>query len=191
MRSQARCDKKPDPIFSRVFRKLYTLPCWNVKPGCGSFLTFEFGQPHLEIDEPREPKNEVSPKVRRWLASRRIYVHGDWHLWIYGCDWFVSQGGKVVADCTSRRRIQKAADTLDGQKLVAATIIPRGSRSIFEFDLGGRLETKPYDRKSEQWMLFTPSGRVLTLRADRMYSYHPGDKIVREEDWKPIQTSAV
>ena len=187
MRSQTQGTARLDPVFGRVFRKLYNLPCWNVKPGYSSFLTFEFGQPHLRIDEPRKPKGEVSPRVRKLLARRRIYVHGDWHLWIYCCDWGVFESGKIVGDCSSKSRIQKAAWALDGQKLVAVTIVPRGTRSIFEFDLGGRLETRPYDRRSEQWMLYCPSGRVLTFRADKMYSYGPGNRALKERNWRPIE----
>ena len=179
--------KRLDPIFSRVFRRLYGLLCWNVKPGYGSFLTFEFGQPHLRIDEPREPKREVSPRVRKMFARRLIHVRGDWHLWIYCCDWFVSEREKVVGDCSSKSRIQRAAWALDGQKLVAVTIVPRGRRSVFEFDLGGRLETMPYNRDCEQWMLFDPSGRVLTFRADKMYSYHPADRSPKKVKWRPIE----
>ncbi len=182
---------KLDPIFRRVFGRLYGLSCWNVKPGYGSFLTLEFGQPHLQIDEPYEPRGKVSPRVRKTLARRRIYVQGDWHLRIYCCDWLVSERGKVVGDCLSKSRIQKAAWALDGQKLVAVTIIPRGCHSIFEFDLGGRLETRPYNRKYEQWMLFCPSGRVLTLRADKMYAYKPGNRPIEAEDWKPIEARAI
>ena len=183
---QAGHNEKLDPIFRRVFRRLYGLPCWNVKGGYGGFLTFEFGQPHLHVDEPHEPRGEVSLRMRRLFAHRHVYVRGDWHLWIYCCDWFVYESGKLVGECSSKSRIQRAAWALDGQKLIAVSIIPRGTHSIFEFDLGGRLETKPYDRKSEQWMLFDPSGRVLTFRADKMYSYHSADKAPEEDDWRPI-----
>jgi len=33
-------------IFQKLFGEVYGLPCWNVKPGYGSSLTLEFGQPH-------------------------------------------------------------------------------------------------------------------------------------------------
>ena len=62
---------------------------------------------------------------------------------------------------STQLRMGRAAEALDGKKLVLATIKSRGCRSIFEFDLGAKLETKPYDRSSE-WLLKPPknSARV-------------------------------
>ena len=36
-------------LFERVLQRIYGKPCWNVKPGHGSFLTFEFGLTPLEV----------------------------------------------------------------------------------------------------------------------------------------------
>jgi hypothetical protein len=178
-----------DPIFQEAYSKLYGKPCWNVKPGHGSFLTFEFGEPRIEIIEPRTTEGRVSARVRRNLARRIVYPRGEWHLWIYCCDWSVSRSGKVVGDCSTNRRIRKAADDLDGQVLTDITIVKRGCRTIFEFDLGSVMETKPYDRGSEQWMLYEPSGNVLTLRADKRYSYQAGDTATDKTEWLPIDVA--
>jgi hypothetical protein len=59
-------------------------------------------------------------------------------------------------------------------------------RSYFEFDLGGRLETKPFDRASEQWSLYEPNGNVLSVRADKRYSYGLGDRQPNQERWRAI-----
>lgn len=174
------------PPIETVFAKLYGKPCWNVTKGLGSFLTFEFGKPRLEIREPRKPKPDASPAVKRAMARRRINVRGEWHLWIYCCDWGVFDGDQLIGDCSRTRRINRAAALLDGQKLMNVEIIPRGCRTVFEFDLGGILETKPYNRTDEQWMLFDPSGKVLTLRADKKYSYTPSDPCDTDENWKFI-----
>jgi hypothetical protein len=37
--------------FEKVFKGILGKPCWDVKPGHGSFLTMEFGKPHLEVRE--------------------------------------------------------------------------------------------------------------------------------------------
>ena len=173
-----------DAIFDRIFKMLYGKPCWNVKPGYGSFLTLEFGKPHLQIHEPRKPRPDASLTVGSLLSRRHIRIHGDWHLWIYCCEWSVSLAWRIVGDSSSTLRIKRAANVLDGQKLISAVIIPRGSRSVFEFDLGGLLETNPYDRKSEQWMLFEPSGYVLTYRADKRYSHSRSSTTPDEINWK-------
>src|SRR4051812_45142066 len=91
-----------DPIFQRTFSELYGKAAWGVKPGFGSFITLEFGRPHLEIREPISPKSAVSKKLRDVLARRQIVVRGDWHLWIYCCKWQVFSGGRRIGFSESR-----------------------------------------------------------------------------------------
>ena len=52
-------------IINDIFQPLYGKPCWQVKQGYGSFLTFEFGEPHLHIREPRQVSDQVSEKVKK------------------------------------------------------------------------------------------------------------------------------
>ena len=59
--------------------------------------------------------------------------------------------------------------------------------TVLEFDLGATLETKPYNRKDEQWMLYEPEGNVLKVRADKSYSYGPGDREPEKLRWLPIK----
>ena len=70
-----------DPI-EAVFSSLYGMPCWGVKPGQGSFLTMEFGQPHLEIRDPRETLHTRSVKLKQAYAKRKVILHGEWFLWV-------------------------------------------------------------------------------------------------------------
>jgi hypothetical protein len=176
-----------DPIFDRVFAEIYGKPAWRVSPGWGSFLTFEFGDPSLEIREPIVAVRDVSQSEREALARRRVFIHGDWHLWIYCCDWEVASGGNLIGQSTSAPSIQKAADFLDGQKLIRFSFNPEPMRCVFEFDLGGRLETYPYDHENEQWLFFNSRNHhVLVLRADEMYSYGRSDRS-DAKNWKPVQ----
>lgn len=179
-----------DPIFQRVFKKIYGKPCWRVSPGYGSFLTMEFGEPHLDIREPRSPKGSFSPRVKRLLESRLVFIHGQWHLWVYCCNWKVLLERKLIGDGSSKRSMQKAADFLDGQKLIQFSISAKQSRCRFTFDLGGVLETWPYDDDSEQWFFFDDSlsHKVFTLRADAHYSYGPSNS-TESKEWKPVQIS--
>jgi hypothetical protein len=176
------------PVFERTFAKLYGKPCWGVKQGHGSFLTIEFGKPHLEIREPIVARAGASKKVRAGLARRGAYVVGEWHLWIYCCAWEVLlNGGQLAHSESSNSRIMRAANFLNGQKLVRFSIAPRGTRCIFEFDLGGVLKTWPYSRTDEQWLLYEPNGKVLALRADKRYSHAPSDRPEDQINWKSIQ----
>src|SRR5262245_11898529 len=118
---------------TRSFSKLYGKPCWGVKRGYASFLTLEFGRPHLVIREPRRITDDVSPRVRNLFARRLVVVRGDWHLWIYSCDWVVRDGSKVIGDSSNARRIDRAAAFLSGQKLSSISLRARGARTRFGF----------------------------------------------------------
>jgi hypothetical protein len=170
----------------RSFARLLGLPCWGVSRGFGSFLTLEFGAPHLVVREPIRPTAEASARVKRLLARRSVRARGRWHFWVYCCEWRVVARGRVVGDWTTPRRIDRAARELNGQKLQNVTVGPRGARTHFVFDLGAELETKPYDRSSEQWLLYEPDGRVLTWRADRKYKYGPGNSPPEHLPWRRL-----
>ena len=172
--------------FTRVFAGILGKPCWDVKPGHGSFLTLEFGEPHLEVREPIAARRAVSAKARKLLARRQVKVHGEWHLWIYCCDWEVRCKGKRVGDSSTRLGSRRAATFPNGQKLIQFSIQPRKVQSIFVFDLGATLKTFPYNKTSEQWLVFEPSQKVLVLRADGRYKHVRSDRPDDEGDWKPI-----
>jgi hypothetical protein len=171
------------PIFQRVFLGVYGKPCWNVKPGYGSFLTFEFGKPHLQIRAPVVASEGSSRRVRELLSRRNVFVHGEWHLRIYCCAWEVSSNGKHIANGSTRLGVKRGAKFLDGQKLVSFSVEPRKVRCTFEFDLGV-LKTEAYDKTGEQWVLYTPDHRALTLRADQRYQYMHSDLPRDRSAWK-------
>ena len=90
---------------------------------------------------------------------------------------------------TSRMKasLERVALSLEGQKLVGFSIEPQKLRSVFKFDLGGKLVTTAYDKELELWMLYEPSGMILTLRGDGRYlhstSYYTPPNTV---PWKPV-----
>jgi hypothetical protein len=174
------------PVFEEVFRSLYGKPCWNVELGLGSFLTFEFGKPHLVVRKPVTAKKDAPAKVQAHLAQRHAYVSGEWHLWISYCNWEVYLKGRHIGGSSTRQSARSAVDFLNGQKLVEFSISPRKVQSTFLFDLGGVLKTLPYDRGSEQWLLYVPPNKVLALRADARYRYGRSDKSADDREWKPI-----
>jgi hypothetical protein len=84
-------------------------------------------------------------------------------------------------------KICRAAKFLDGQKLIRFSVSPRTVNCIFDFDLGASLKTRPYDKESEQWLLYGPSQNVLTLRGDGFYQYVSSDVPEDHPRWTPIQ----
>lgn len=179
-------------VISPVFRPLYGLPCWGVSSGYGSSLTMEFGEPHLEVCEPRALDPNKSAKFNRHYSRRSIWVRGEWHLWFDCCEWNVFTRGKLIGhsalQSSSKRPINRAAAELDGQKLMQISVNPLAGTSVFEFDLGSCLETRPYDGESEQWLLFEPSGYTLCWRADGKYSHSRSNVRPDDDTWKSLNS---
>jgi hypothetical protein len=177
-------------IIDDIFSPIYGKPCWNFQQGYGSFLTLEIGEPHLKIREPHRTTAQASEGVRKRAARRSVYVYGEYHLWIYLCDWRIYSHGQLLARSDATRRVIKQATCeLDGQALIHVSI-DESFLSVFEFDLGGRLEASPnveaYGSDAELWKLFEPSGEVFSLRSDRQYSHMPGNTPRDEEIWQPL-----
>jgi hypothetical protein len=160
-------------FIEEIFAKLYGIPCWNVQQGHGSFVTFEFGTPSLRIGKVIE-RNPDRPGS---YSRRLVHACGEWHLWIYCCGWQIAQDGNVLAANESTREcIAGACHALNGQVLSAFTCKVARGTIRFSFDLGGKLNTGPYDDELlEQWMLYCPDGYVLTYRSDGAFSYGRSD----------------
>jgi len=181
-------------IIQAVFAPLYGKPCWQVQQGYSSFLTFEFGEPHLKINDPRPNPRAKTAARRRRAARRSVWVRGDWHLWLYMCDWTLYQGDRLAATTYSpNQRIGNALLDIDGQMLTGVSVSSDLRRSTFTFDLGGRIETvaddEP-DKPAEQWMLFEPSGYVLTVRSDGCYHHDRGNTAPDSLVWRRYTAEA-
>jgi hypothetical protein len=149
----------------------------------------EFGQPHLEVHEPVACDAECE-KVRRHFARRRIYPRGEWHLWIWCCNWrVISDGHEVAWSESPDEQIVRAAGELDGRLLAEVHADGRTRTSEFVFEAGTTIQMWPYteDDGSEddgsQWLLYMPSGDVLAYRADGLYSLGPGNQPPEHQQW--------
>jgi len=160
-----------DPIFERVFKKLYGKPCWGVKHIHGSIISLEFGKPHLEIHEPHRASRNASRRIREFFAGRQVYIKGEWTLLIWCCNWEIFRGGRRLGTSRMTASLERVSHYLDGQKLVDFSIEPHQMRSVFKFDLGGKLVTTSFDKSLDLWMVYEPTGKILTLRGDGMYLY--------------------
>jgi hypothetical protein len=175
-------------IVKRVFRSIYMKPCWGAKQGYGSMLMFEFGEPHLRIQEPHEASSSASARLRSLFSRRLVTIRGDWRLTIFGCSWKLNSDGRGTVDSDSTRaRIRKALAILNGQALVKVSGDPARGRWLFEFDLGAKLKTTRFDRVTELWWLSEPSGCTLSVRGDGRYSHRPPGKIIRNAKWRALR----
>ena len=143
---------------NKIFFSVLNKPTWQVRVGHGSFLTFEFGQPYLHIREPNPSTQQL---------NRLITIRGDWHLWVYSCNWEIENNNTVIASSNSERNtMQRAASFLDGQKLLNVAFDNNLKISSFIFDLGGMLKTWPQTTEREdQWIFFHKDEHVITLNS--------------------------
>lgn len=180
-------------IIDSIFQPVIGKHCWNTENGVGSSLRFEFGEPHFVIHREPYKSKSTKPRMVRLAARRIVAIQGDWHLWIWSCDWRFFRNNILVGDSESNRKeLKQIAYDLEGQALISVKVSGVGM-TVFEFDLGGRLETFPYSETSEepepeeQWMLFQPSGMVFTFRSDGKYSHQMGNDRTPDK-WIPLES---
>ena len=175
-----------DHAITTAFTPLIGLPCRGVYRVQGSIFSFEFGQPHLVMREPRASKSP-SARVRRRLAQRIVKPVGEWHLLIYACHWRVTASGEAVVDDTgTTEAIDAAIRELSGQKLTRLVLDAGSCTTTFVLD-GATLSTWPIENDiDDQWSLYMPNDQVLTYRTDGCYSLGRGDVEPGQEVWHAV-----
>ena len=154
-----------------VFQKLRHHPGWNVKRGWGSFITFEFGNPYLDKCKIYKRTRTRIGKNIYPIRSRPVHVKGEWYLWIECCAWYMWQDGRAIAHSNSPNDdIDRACYFLSGQKIRGIAVFPKTGKSIFSFELGGAILTRPYSANEVQWMLYCPK-KILIYRSDGHFAY--------------------
>ena len=171
-------DVSENPV-QRFTQPMVGLPAWGVHQGYGSFLTLEFGQPKLEVRQ----------GCSKGRVTRTAHVRGQWHLWIYFCNWRVLQGETQLAwSEDDAMTVMQATNALNGQKLLTVSVSPEEGRSSFTFDLGGRIETWAYgdDPTEEQWLIYGEA-ETFSYRADGTYAQGSATTPLNEVSWLPLE----
>lgn len=131
----------------KLFRPLVGQRAWGAKVGWGSFVTVEFGARRLQ----------------------HRHFHGDWHLWLYQCDWTLRSETHELANSESKKgMMQLAVENLNGAELAHVAFNPADMVTEFTFDRILRLRCQPYsdaEVDEECWMLFLPDKQVASLDA--------------------------
>src|SRR5579863_9314534 len=78
------------------FQPLLGLHAWGVSHGYGSFVTLEFGNPELRIHSARLVPISLDGAPSK-TEGRVVKPSGQWHLWIYCCEWSISLNGVQLA----------------------------------------------------------------------------------------------
>ncbi|MEL6537673.1 MAG: hypothetical protein AAFQ98_19790 [Bacteroidota bacterium] len=162
-----------------------------MKKGLGSFLTFEFGTPKLEISKPLIRKSTPYPKIKH--QSREVVIHGAFHLWILCSNWKIKLGVQQIAfDEDTDEAIQNAADYLNGQKLLSVHIDLKKTTTVFKFDLGGELTTynEAYKAGQDMWFLYMPE-KVLAFNNLGQFCLADGDAPPAEQKYEHIAVDQI
>jgi hypothetical protein len=142
-------------------RQLVGKPAWGSRIGFGTFLTIEFGK-------------RIRPLVKIAVPS------GEWHLWLYGCDWRIEQSGEVVAASQdTREHLMAAARRLEGKILESVSLDSPAYDATYRFNGGVILRT--FSIYSEEggmrsWYLFTPVGKVLAVGPGSILEWHKSER---------------
>jgi len=142
----------------------------------------EYGEPHVDVREPRPWPLRI-PGAPAKALRRSPFVRGEWHLWIYCCEWsLLLDDIQLAHNESSNVTMYRALRVLDGQVLQAVDIEPADGRTRFTFDLGCSLLTYPappgvFDDPAKQWMLYSYSDAglvVLSVYGDGTYCITDG-----------------
>ena len=171
----------------KSFQPLYGQPCWGLHHERLLNLSMNFGKPSLSVREPYNTDSK-SKVVRQIAARRQVTVRGNWWLWVYLCYWrLTSDSLELATGSSSCRRIERATAQLEGQKLVSVEIQPETGATRFVFDLGCVLHCRRFKRNtdSELWMLYKPSGYVLSVHGNGKFSHQRATEV--ESRLQPLE----
>lgn len=136
---------------------------WGVQVGYAGRLTVNFGIARTET-----------------LRNGRSFTRGDWQLWTTWSPWRVETEAEALAASEDPDPVRHAAvERLNGRLLRAIDISPITADTTFLFD-GGlmlRIFNVYMDPREDHdhWMVFLPSGDVLTLGPSAQWSYGKGE----------------
>lgn len=137
-----------------LFRPLLGQRAWGAKVGWGSFVTIEFGAKRLQ----------------------HHHYSGEWHLWLYQCDWTLSSENHEMANSESKKGLmQTAVDNLNDLELTGVLFDEQKMSTDLLFEGNLCLRCQPYlDAPADEqcWMLFTPEKQVASLKAQGL-KYEP------------------
>jgi hypothetical protein len=154
-----------------LFQPLVGKKAWGAKIGWGSFVTIEFGPKRLQ----------------------HHHYHGDWHLWLYQCDWALQSKTHELANSESKRGLMHAAiDNLNRLELEGLNFEPQQMWTEFIFQGGLQLKCQPYpDAEPNEacWMLFMPDKKVASLVA-RGLKYEPSSLAALKQEVGSESTSS-
>ena len=145
------------------FDMLMGKPIWGIERTIGTFLNLEFGNPRLQFREPKTKSESLPSNIARAFTRRRVFLKGEWSLWVEDCHWKISSGSFQLSDYEIGMRNQKSDYSdlndlildLNGQILTGSKIDFAKNSVEFKFDLGAIIQLECSQiAESTEWNLF-------------------------------------
>jgi hypothetical protein len=152
------------PTLEEIFSPVIGKCAWQIRRGYGSFITMEFGNPHLEVRHPRLV--DGLPRVQKLFQRRIVTVVGDWHLWLQHCNWAIRTSSSSISseETDNPLVVDECLEELNGQILLSVepSAITMASCTM-RFDLGGSVEIYPMldEPDEDQWSLHQKDANVI------------------------------
>ena len=144
---------------------------WFVRCAEDGILRLEFGDPHLTIQGPMEPRHDGSEALRRVLSRRVVVPTGQWSLFIEDGLWSVEAGGLICSRADPHKgKTETCLNLLSGQKPTSVAIGKNGVGLSVEFDLLGKLNIFD-DLNGDnpcQWMLYFRNGVIAYINEQQV-----------------------
>ncbi|HKV09949.1 MAG TPA: hypothetical protein VJ725_17550 [Thermoanaerobaculia bacterium] len=160
----------PSSLLREYFSPLKGLLSWEGTAEFGTWLSLRFGTPRLTV---REGKPEAVSKI---LRRRRVFLEGDFLLWVEMGAWEVFEEGKRrFHSGQSRRSLRRAAAWLEAQAISRVEITTDPVGTVFFFDLGSELHVRPMadaEPDEDLWHLYSRD-RSLSLMPDGTLEHGP------------------
>lgn len=131
---------------------------WDIKLSPYHFVTFEFGKPI--------PPDYEGGKI-----------HGEFHLWLYDCDWRIQKSNAILAELTddySDKQIQDVLKDIEGLAVIDIVLIEPNWNTNIRFDQDVSLSIYSNSLDDINYTLFIPGDKALV--------FGPRGKIMIEED---------
>jgi hypothetical protein len=127
----------------------------------------------MELVE-REPRKNAARGSRWSVRHRHVHLKGSHWLCIQPGFWRLELAeGLTVRSTSSAKAQDMACARLRGEKLANVAIDPASGRTVFSFDLGGRItvaaRSKLDEEYDELWILHAPRHVAVAIHAMGLY----------------------
>lgn len=148
-----------------LFKQIEGLKPTRIKPGHGSFLTFDFGR-------------DIPTIIKTRTGSRTVYF-GEWYLWVYMCAWRIDKNNiPIVGSNDTKEKIEKTLSELENQMFKKITILNDAFDAKLEFGDQFSLYLFSFNTtEHEQWMFYTPGSKVFIAGPNAHWSYKSSSNI--------------